>query len=57
MATGYYELKKGAKYSFNLKAANHQTILASQSYESKGAAESGIESVRKSNSRKSVPWR
>ena len=47
MATGYYELKKGAKYSFNLKAANHQVILTSQSYESKAAAEGGIESVRK----------
>ena len=47
MATGYYELKMGAKHSFNLKAANHQVILTSQSYESKGAAESGIESVRK----------
>ncbi len=43
---GYYELKKGAKYSFNLKAANHQVILTSQSYESKAAAEKGIESVR-----------
>ena len=47
MVTGYYELKKGAKYSFNLKAANHQVILTSQSYESKAAAENGIESVRK----------
>ncbi len=47
MATGYYELKKGAKYSFNLKAANHQVILTSQSYESKAAAEGGVESVRK----------
>ena len=47
MATGYYELKKGAKYSFNLKAANHQVILTSQTYESKAAAENGIESVRK----------
>ncbi len=47
MATGYYELKKGAKYSFNLKAGNHQVILSSQAYESKSGAEGGIESVRK----------
>lgn len=47
MANGYYELKKGAKHSFNLKAANHQVVLTSQTYESKGAAEKGIESVQK----------
>lgn len=47
MAMGYYELKKGAKYSFNLKAANHEVILTSQTYESKASAENGIESVRK----------
>ncbi|MGB6223022.1 YegP family protein [Haloferula sp.] len=47
MAIGYYELKRGVKHSFNLKAANHQVILTSQTYESKAAAENGIESVRK----------
>jgi uncharacterized protein YegP (UPF0339 family) len=46
MAIGYYELRKGAKFSFNLKAANHQVVLASQSYESKAAAEKGIASVQ-----------
>lgn len=46
MASGYYELKKGKAFSFNLKAANHQVILTSQTYESKAAAENGIASVR-----------
>lgn len=46
MAQGYYELKKGSKFSFNLKAANHQVILSSQAYESKASAENGIESVQ-----------
>lgn len=46
MANGYYELKKGEKYSFNLKSANHQVILTSQAYGSKSAAETGIASVR-----------
>lgn len=46
MANGYYELKKGAKFSFNLKSANHQVVLTSQTYESKAAAESGIASVQ-----------
>lgn len=44
---GYYELKKGKKYSFNLKAGNHQAILTSQAYADRGGAENGIESVRK----------
>ena len=35
------------KFMFNLKAGNGQTILTSELYESKGAAENGIESVRK----------
>lgn len=46
MAIGYYEIKKGAKISFNLKAANHEIILTSQTYESKAAADNGISSVR-----------
>lgn len=46
MASGYYELKKVAKFSFNLKAGNHETILSSQTYESKGSAENGIASVQ-----------
>lgn len=49
MASGYYELKQGAsgKFSFNLKAGNHEVILVSQTYDSKSGAEGGIESVRK----------
>jgi uncharacterized protein YegP (UPF0339 family) len=47
MTNGYYELKKGVKFSFNLKAANHQVVLTSQTYESKAAAENGIASVQK----------
>ena len=46
MAMGYYELKKVAKFSFNLKAANHEIILTSQSYEDKSGAENGIASVQ-----------
>ncbi|GHB32926.1 YegP family protein [Salinicola rhizosphaerae] len=46
--SGYYVLDKKAsgKYHFVLKAGNHETILSSESYESKGAAENGIESCR-----------
>jgi hypothetical protein len=46
---GYYQLKKNAagKYMFDLKAANHEVILTSESYETKQAAETGIASVRK----------
>ncbi|MAL95616.1 MAG: hypothetical protein CME40_11115 [Haliea sp.] len=45
---GKYELKTSTsgKYMFNLKAGNGQVILTSQLYESKAAAENGIESVR-----------
>lgn len=44
---GKFELKKGrgGTYSFNLKAANGQVILTSQSYKSKAAAKNGIKSV------------
>ena len=46
---GYFELKAsaGGKFIFNLKAANHQVILTSETYATKTAAEAGIESVRK----------
>jgi uncharacterized protein len=49
MATGYYELKKGGsgKFSFVLKAGNHEPILASQSYDTKSGAEGGMVSVQK----------
>jgi uncharacterized protein YegP (UPF0339 family) len=45
-----YDLKHGAngeKYRFNLKAANGEIILVSESYESKEGALNGIDSVRK----------
>ena len=45
-----YELKHGAngeKYRFNLKSANGEVILVSETYESKQGALNGIESVRK----------
>lgn len=44
---GKFELKKGksGKFSFNLKAANGQVVLTSQSYKTKAAAKNGIKSV------------
>jgi uncharacterized protein YegP (UPF0339 family) len=44
---GKFELKKGksGKFSFNLKAANGQVILSSQTYKTKAAAKNGIKSV------------
>jgi uncharacterized protein YegP (UPF0339 family) len=46
---GKFELKTAAngKFHFNLKAGNGQIILSSEMYESKSAAENGIESVKK----------
>ena len=46
---GKFELKtaKSGKFYFNLKASNGQIILSSEMYESRKAAESGIESVKK----------
>jgi uncharacterized protein YegP (UPF0339 family) len=46
---GYFELKnaKGSKFSFNLRAGNHQVVLTSETYNTKAAAMNGIESVRK----------
>jgi uncharacterized protein YegP (UPF0339 family) len=46
---GKFELKTTAtgKFRFNLKAGNGQTILTSENYESKSAAQNGIESVKK----------
>lgn len=48
---GYYVLKKAAngQYMFNLKAANHEVILTSETYSSKAAAEGGIGSVQKNS--------
>lgn len=46
---GSFVIDKGSsgKYRFNLHAGNHEIILSSQTYETKGGAENGIESVRK----------
>ncbi|HEY3598673.1 MAG TPA: YegP family protein [Paraburkholderia sp.] len=45
--SGYFVLKRsGAEYMFNLKAGNHETILTSQRYATKSAAEGGIASVQ-----------
>lgn len=46
---GYFELKPAAgdKFSFNLKAANNQVVLTSETYTAKAAAQGGIEAVKK----------
>jgi uncharacterized protein YegP (UPF0339 family) len=46
---GKFELKsaKNGKFFFNLKASNGQIILSSEMYETRAAAENGIESVKK----------
>ena len=48
---GKFEIKQSAngKFHFNLKAGNGQIILSSEMYETKSAAENGIESVRKNS--------
>ncbi len=45
---GKFELftDKGGNWRFNLKAGNGQVIATSESYNSKDAAQNGIESVR-----------
>jgi uncharacterized protein YegP (UPF0339 family) len=45
---GTFALEVGAtgRFRFNLKAGNNQVILSSEQYETKAAAENGIESVR-----------
>ncbi len=49
---GSYVLSKNDKgqYSFVLKAANGETILSSEIYESKAGAENGIASVQQNSS-------
>jgi uncharacterized protein YegP (UPF0339 family) len=49
--SGWYELKANDKgqYSFALKAGNGETILRSETYESKASAENGIASVQKNS--------
>lgn len=46
---GTFELKKSEndKFMFNLKAGNGEIILTSELYQTKAAAENGIESVKK----------
>jgi uncharacterized protein YegP (UPF0339 family) len=46
---GYFELKAaaGGKFAFNLKAANNQVVLTSETYSSKASAQGGIDSVKK----------
>ncbi len=46
---GKFEIKTSAsgKFHFNLKAGNGQIILSSEMYETRAAAEGGIESVKK----------
>lgn len=46
---GKFEIKTSAngKFHFNLKAGNGQIILSSEMYETRAAAENGIESVKK----------
>lgn len=49
---GYFKLtQKGSQYHFNLHAGNHEPILRGEMYESKSAAQNGIESVRKNSQR------
>lgn len=44
---GYYKLKSGDTFRFNLHAANHEIILSSQGYATKDGAKDGIASVQK----------
>jgi len=48
---GKFEIKAGknGKFRFNLKASNGQTILSSESYDSRSGCEKGIDSVRKNS--------
>ena len=49
MAGPWFEIYKDAagKFRFRLKAANGETIAASEAYESKAGVKNGIESVKK----------
>lgn len=46
---GSFVIEKGStgKYRFNLRAGNNEKILTSEAYETKSAAEGGIDSVRR----------
>ncbi len=49
---GRFQLtQKGSQWHFNLQAGNYEPILHSETYESKSAAQNGIESVRKNSVR------
>ena len=49
---GRFQLtQKGDQWHFDLQAGNYEPILHSEMYESKGAAENGVESVRKNSQR------
>lgn len=43
--------QKGDQWHFALQAGNHEPILQSEMYETKSAAQNGIESVRKNSQR------
>jgi uncharacterized protein len=49
--SAHYELRRAAngQFMFNLKAANGEIILTSETYTSKDSALNGIESVRKNS--------
>ena len=52
MAAGWYELKKSDKngqFQFVLKAGNAETILTSEQYTTRAAAENGIASVQRNS--------
>jgi uncharacterized protein YegP (UPF0339 family) len=46
MAAKYLLTRSGTKYRFVLKASNGETILTSESYDTKGGATNGIASVK-----------
>ena len=48
---GYYEIKPAAngEFVFNLKAANGEVILTSETYKTKKSAEEGVASVQKNS--------
>lgn len=56
MAGAKFELytDKAGKYRFRLKAANGQTIAASEGYESKASAKNGIASIKKNAAKAEV---
>ena len=44
---------KNGKFTFNLRAGNHQVILTSQTYADKSGAMTGVASVRKNGAKDS----